>query len=58
MPDFSTADSPERRRPLSARKNGVLRDEARKARQAERRARKQRDHMRLKGINEGRWQDE
>lgn len=58
MADFPTHDSPERRKPVTAQKSGVSRDEAREARQAERRARKQRDHMRLKAINEGRWQDE
>lgn len=58
MADFPIHDSPERRKPVTAQKSGVSRDEAREARQAERRARKQRDHMRLKAINEGRWQDE
>lgn len=55
MPDFSTADSPERRRPLSARKNGVLRDEARKARQAERRHNHEQERMMTRQVNEGRY---
>lgn len=58
MADFPIHDSPERKKPVTAQKSGVSRDKAREARQAERRARKQRDHMRLKAINEGRWQDE
>lgn len=58
MPDFSTADSPERRRPLSARKNGVLRDEARKARQAERRHNHEQERAMRRQINEGRYDRE
>lgn len=58
MPDFSTADSPERRRPLSARKNGVLRDEARKARQAERRHNHEQERAMRRQINEGRYEQD
>lgn len=58
MADFSNADSPELRRPLSARKNGVLRDEARKARQAERRHNHEQERMMTRQVNEGKWQDE
>lgn len=56
MPDFSTADSPERRRPLSTRKNGVLRDAARKARQAERRHNHEQERMMTRQHNEGRYE--
>ena len=57
MADFPTHDTPERRKPVSARKNGVLRDEARKARQAERRHNHEQERMMTRQVNEGRWQD-
>lgn len=57
MADFSIQDTPERRQPAHGRKNGALREAARKARQAERRHNHEQERMMARQHNEGRWQD-
>jgi len=58
MPDFSTADSPERRKPLTGRKKAAQRETARKARQAERRHNHEQERAMRRQINEGRYEQD
>lgn len=58
MADFPQHEAPERKKPLSGRKNGVQRETYRKAKQADRRHAHEQERMMTRQINEGRWQDD
>lgn len=55
MADFPTHEAPERKKPLSGRKNGLSRETYRKAKQADRRHSHEQERTMTRQHNEGRY---